>query len=188
MKYYSQNGILIAEVPVSDFKITMVDQRKKNTGKTNIANAGFFAGYDEGGTHFTLPVGHLTCDFAATNKYVRHYCEERGKFNGGKFTFDSYDWSYQNQFKGKSVSTLSIVNGKASIDELAHPIANASYAIAGVPIMRNGDDVKFATFVRDQGWDGSTLYATYHIFAGIKEANAATVYVMGMKTSLCRRT
>ena len=177
-----KNGIYIVEAPVSDFKITMIDQFKKSTGKTNIANAGFFAGYDEGNTHFTLPVGHLVCDFAASNKFVRKYCEERGRFANGKFAFDSYGWQYQNQFKGKSLSTLTVLNGTASIDELAHPVTGAAYAIAGVPIMRNGADVKFATFVRGQGWDSSTLYATWHIFVGLKERTAKNIYIIGMKT------
>lgn len=178
-----KNGIYIVEVPVSDFKITMVDERKKNIGRKNICNASFFAGYDEGGTHFTLPVGHLRCDFAATNPFVRRYCTERGIFKGNKFTFDSFDWGYQNQFKGKAVSTLCVVDGHAYIDEMTHPAANSVYAIAGVPIVRNGADVSFTTFVKKQGWDGSTLYGTWHVFLGLKEANSDKIYVVGMKTT-----
>lgn len=183
MDFEVKNGVYIVKAPVSDFRITMIDQYKRNTGRENIANAGFFAGYDEGRTHFTLPVGHLRCDYAATNQYTRHYCEERGVFNGSKFTFDSYDWSYQNQFKEKNVSTLSVVDGSAFIDELSHPIQNSTYAIMGVPIIRNGADVSFAKFVRSQGWDGSTLYGTWHTFVGTKEPNAKDIYVIGMKTT-----
>lgn len=185
MKYSVSNGIHIAEVPVKDFKIIMTDARKKSSPK-NSCNAGFFAGFHEGKgsarTYFTLPVGHLVCDYDANNKWTKFYCNERGKFSGNKFTFDSGSFSYNNPFCGKSQSTLVIKNGMANIEELSHAPNDASYAIAGVPIMRNGADVKFATFVKGQGWDGSTLYGTWHIFVGVKTNYANTVYVMAMKT------
>jgi hypothetical protein len=43
--------------------------------------------------------------------------------------------------------------------------------------------VTFATFVKGQGWDSSTLYATWHIFVGTKTNNADTIYIMALKTS-----
>lgn len=182
MKYGVSNNIHIAEVPVKDFKIIMVDDKKKNSPK-NSCNAGFFANYHEGNDKFTLPVGHLVCDYKATSKWTKFYCNERGKFSGDKFTFDSGSFSYNNEFYGKSQSTLVVNNGKAAIYELANVPKNVNYAIAGVPIMRNGEDVKFATFVKGQGWGGTSLYATWHIFVGIKEENADVIYVMAMKTT-----
>lgn len=182
MKYYEKNGLHIAEVPAQDFQVILVDEKKMSIGN-NRCNGGFFGSFSESGEAFTLPVGHLVCDYAAKSKWTEFYCKQRGKFQGGKFRFDSGAWSYGNPFYGKAQSTLVIKDGAASIQDLRHAPEDCSYAIAGVPIMRNGDDVKFATYVRGQGWDGSTLYGTWHIFVGIKASTASTVYVMAMKTS-----
>ena len=181
MKYYVKNDIRMVEVPVNDFKIVLYDGKKKSMGQ-NRCNAGFFANYSEGNDKFTLPVGHLVCDYEATGKWTKSYCQKRGEFTGGKFRFDSGSWSYMNNFYGKSQSTLFIYKGKANIQDIPHAPEACNYAISGVPIMRNGEDVKFSTYVKDQGWDSSTLYGTWHIFVGIKERNASVIYVMGMKT------
>ena len=183
MKYTkTSNGIYIIEVPIEDFKIVMNDSKKKTAAKDNFCNAGFFATYHENKEAFTLPVGHLVCDYNADSKWTKKYCTERGKFNGDKFTFDSSTWSYMNQFYKKSLSTL-LVNEMAEIKDITTIPAGYKYAISGVPIMRNGEDVKFATYVTNQGWDGSTLYATWHIFVGLKNKTDKTIYIMSMKTT-----
>ena len=183
MKYTkTSNNIHIVEVPVEDFKIIMNDSAKKTAKKDNFCNAGFFATYHENKEAFTLPVGHLMCDYDASSKWTKKYCTERGKFNGDKFTFDSSTWSYMNQFHKKSLSTL-LVNDKAEIKDIVSIPSGYKYAISGVPIMRNGEDVKFATYVTGQGYDGSTLYATWHIFIGLKNKTDKTIYVMSMKTT-----
>lgn len=179
-KYKNVSGIDIIEVPAAKFKIRMVD-KKKNAIGNNICNAGFFGGYKEGSTYFTLPVGNLICDLVNVNFYVNKYCKERGKVVGDKFYFDSYSYN-DKQFKGKAMTSLYVNNGKARITELKS-LPDAAYAIGGVPVMRNGEDVKFATFVKNQGWDASVLYATYHVFVGLKSDNADTIYIMGMKTT-----
>lgn len=188
MKYSVVNNIHIAEVPVRDFKLVLYDGYKKSIGK-NRCNAGFFGTFHEKKKDnpekkqaFTLPAGHLVCDYAATEEWTHYYCKERGKFNGKKFTFDSGNWAYQNQFYGKAQTTLIIKSGKATMQDLDHAPA-ADYAIAGVPIMRGGDDVTYNTYVKGQGWGSGSLYGTWHIFVGIKAASADTVYVMGMKTT-----
>ena len=172
-------NIQIVEVPVKKFAIKMVDKRKKSCG-CNCINAGFFAGYKENGSNFTLPVAHLVCDYAAENKYNLFYCKERGKFNGNKFRFDTSTFSYMNPFCGKAVSTLLIRNGKASVEDIVR-LPECDYAISGVPIMRNGEDCIFKTYVKSQGWDASSLYATWHSFVGIKD-DPNVVYIIGMKT------
>ena len=182
MKYSYKNGIHIAEVPVEDFRVILYDARKKSMGK-NRCTGGFFGNYSEKGNKFTLPVGHLVCDYAATEKWTRFYCEQRGKFNGDKFRFDSGAWEYMNNLHGKAISTLVIEGGKANVQDMIHAPESASYAISGIPIMRNGEDVIFKTYVKGQGWDASSLYATWHTFVGIKENDAKTLYVMGMKTT-----
>lgn len=182
MKYYKSNGIYIVEVPAKDFSIVMCDKRKKNAGTKNYCNAGFFATFREGGSNFTLPVGHLVCDFEVDNKYVKYYCKERGEFiTNDKFQFDNGKWPYSNPFYGNAVSTLIVKDDTASIVDTKTLPFGIDYAISGVPIMNKGFDVKFATYVKNQGWDGSTLYGTWHIFIGLKQ-DGKTIYVMGMKT------
>ena len=66
--------------------------------------------------------------------------------------------------------------------DLVHTDFSYDYAVTGVPVIRNGKDVKFKTYVVGQGWDGSTLYATKHIFVGLK-AGSNKIYVMGWKSS-----
>lgn len=178
--YYQTGGVHVAEVPVSRFAIRLVDKPKRACGE-NRANGGFFANFTEQGEPFTLPVGHLVCDYGAANKWTRYYCNQRGKFDGDKFTFDSSRWQHNNPFYCKSVSTLVVKDGQARVQDLVS-LPDCDYAIAGVPIMRAGGDVKFATYVTGQGWDGSTLYATWHTFVGLKE-DPGTIYVMGMKTT-----
>jgi len=182
MKYSVSNNIHIAEVPAKDFKIVMVDDRKKNSPK-NSCNAGFFGNFNEGKDKFTLPVGHLVCDYDAKSKWTEFYCKERGELKGDKFRFDSGSFNYMNPFYGNSQTTLIVHKGIASMNDLFSAPKGVDYAIAGVPIMRDGNDVKFATYVKGQGWGGGSLYGTWHIFVGIKEKNADTVYCMAMKTS-----
>ena len=183
MKYYkTANGIHIVEVPADDFSIVMCDKRKKNAGTKNYCNAGFFATFREGGTNFTLPVGHLVCDFDAESKYVKYYCKERGKFIAdNKFQFDSSKWQYSNPLYNNEISTLVVRDGVASIVDVASLPSNIDYAISGIPIMNKGFDVKFATYVKNQGWDASPLYGTWHIFIGLKQ-DGKTIYIMGMRT------
>ena len=182
MKYIKQNNIHIIEVPITDFKIILSDTKKKSALPRNYCNAGFFATFKENKQIFTLPVAHLVCDYNASSQYTKKYCNERGKFNGNKFTFDSSKWSYQNAFYNKPISTLLIKNNKAEIKDITSIPSGYTYAISGIPIMRNGSDVKFDTYVRSQGWDGSPLYGTWHIFIGLKK-DVDIIYVVGMKTT-----
>lgn len=183
MQYQVKNGIHIIETLVADFKIIMCDTYKKSAAQKDYCNAGFFANFREEGEKFTLPVGHVVCDYEAVSKYTKHYCSERGTFlPNGKFQFDSGQWSYGNQFYGKKLSTLFVSGGRASIVDTPTLPTGLEYAISGVPIMRDGEDVKFATYVKGQGWDGSTLYGTWHVFLSVKQ-DGKTIYLMGMKTS-----
>lgn len=182
MKQYKQNNVYIIECSPAEFRIALKSKRKKNLTEKTYTNANFFANYNEGKVKFTLPVGHLVCDFESDLAPVKKYCAERGKFQGNKYCFDSGSWSYMNQFYGKAVSTFVIQNGVPKVLDLVHTDFSYDYAVTGVPVIRNGQDVKFKTYVTGQGWDGSTLYATKHIFIGLKP-NSNTIYVMGWKSS-----
>ena len=181
MKYSIQDNIRIAEVPVEDFRIILYDDRKKAMGK-NRCTGGFFGNYSENGEPFTLPAGHLVCDFEATNKWTAHYCAERGKLVGGRFWLDSGAWHFGNELHGKKVSTLVVSDGEASIHVLRDVPTLCRYAISGVPVLRNGTQVQ-SVEAKAQGWGESSLYATYHIFVGIKESEASVIYVMAMRTT-----
>ena len=43
-------------------------------------------------------------------------------------------------------------------------------------------DVSFNNYVKTQGWSGSSLYATWHTFIGLKK-DSDTIYIIGMKTT-----
>lgn len=179
MKSYKTNGIYILECNPDEFSIVMCDKKKKNINKKTYVNAGFFGNFKEGSEFFTLPAGHVVCDYEASGSAIKSYCQSRGKFIGKQYYYSGTSL-LGTQFTGKKLSTL-IVNGKnVSIQDVLVP-PYCDYAISGVPIMRNGADVTFATYVRGQGWDASTLYGTWHVFVGLK--GDGKIYVMGMKTT-----
>ena len=182
MKQYKQNNVNIIECNPDEFRIALKSKRKKDLAEKTYTNANFFGNYNEGKVKFTLPVGHLVCDFESDFAPVKKYCAERGKFNGNKYCFDCGSFSYMNQFYGKAVSTFVSQNGVPKVLDLVHTDLSYDYAVTGVPVIRNGKDVKFKTYVVGQGWDGSTLYATKHIFVGLK-AGSNKIYVMGWKSS-----
>lgn len=182
MKQYKQNNVYIIECSPSEFSIVLKSKRKKDLVEKTYVNANFFGNYNEGTVKFTLPAGHLVCDYDCDISVVKKYCDDRGKFQGNKYCFDSGAWSYMNQFYGKAVSTFVIQNGVPKVLDLVHTDFSYDYAVTGVPVIRNGQDVKFKTYVVGQGWDASTLYATKHILVGLK-ADSNTIYVMGWKSS-----
>lgn len=177
-KYEVKNGIHIVETPAKDFRVLMVDRQKNIAELSNYANAGFFGVWNA--EKFTLPVGNTVCDYYALSEETKKACQDRGVFNGNKYTFDSGKFQYCNQFYGKKVSTFYVDNGIAHIEDLLHP-PKCDYCLVGVPIIRNGKDVKFYTYVTGQGWDASPLYATWHTFLGIKD-DPTKVYIIGMRT------
>lgn len=181
MKFSIEDGIRIAEVPVEDFRIILYDDRKKAMGE-NRCTGGFFGNYKEEGESFTLPVGHLVCDFEATSKWTAHYCTERGKMVGGRFWFDSGAWHHGNELHGNRLATLVVTDSGASVHDLRSVPVLCRYAVSGVPVLRNGAQVQHIA-VAAQGWSDSSLYGTYHIFVGVKEPGASTIYVVALRTT-----
>lgn len=178
MKYYEQNGVKIIECAPSEFSVKLMDKTKKNLGYSTYVNAGYFGGFKENGEYFTLPSNHLIADYEATGKMEKKYCQERGKFIGNKFYFDSYSFGRAgDQFYHKSLTTFVIKNGVPSIYDMGTLDTSATYAVVGIPVIKNGEDVKWLTYVKPQGWSGGELYGTYHIFLGLKK-NSNTIYIM----------
>lgn len=175
--YYIKNGVYTIEAPVAGVKIKMTDKPKRSSAKKNFVNAGFF-GYNKATKH-TGPVSMLRCDRDDDSNIGAAVLRECTVLQN-KLTHQTQ--SYDTQFFGKLQTALIIKDGRASIAEIKSVPTDCDYAIAGVPIMRNGADVPFYGFVTSQGWDASTVYATWHIFVGLKDDNASTLYIMGMKT------
>lgn len=184
MKYYVSNGIKIIECAPSEFKVVMVNQYKKNVRKSTFVNANFFAGRQKLNNEvFTLPVNHLICDYEASGNSERIRNEQRGTFKGNKYYYDSYSYGAPtDQFYHKTLTVLAIKNKKPSIFDMAVLDKSYEYLVAGIPVMKNGQDVKWKTYVSKQGWTGGELYGTYHIFAGLKNGTD-TIYLMSWKTT-----
>ena len=170
--------VLMTAVQAEDLTVELVDQPKGECGDS-CANAGYFANYSEAGEPFTLPVGHLVGDYKAAGKWTRHYCQERGQFQGDKFTFDAGKWSYANPLHGKAVSTLLISGGKARVEEIRTVPDRTDYAVSGIPVLRAGMACTTAQ-AKGQGWDTSPLRATWHTLVGLK--GDGMVYVMGWQS------
>lgn len=186
MKYYTQNGAYIIQCDVNEFSIELWDKAKKNIPEKNITNANYFGGYDERDNgkkvHFTLPAGSLIADVKTTEKWVNHYMNERGKIVNGKFIYDSSKFNYQNQFYGKKQTTFYIENGKGNFIETGGVQNNWSYAIIGVPLIRNGRETKWYNECIPQGWKTDVIYATQHILLGMKQ-NDTHIYIISWKST-----
>lgn len=172
MSYTKRGGAHIVEVPVKDFAVRLVDKAKKTAYSGNYCNAGFFGNYNEARDKFTLPVGHTVAAMATDNKWVNHYCGQRGKVSGGKLVYAE---------PGRTETTLFVRGGLADMGELSAPPEGCAYAIAGVPVLREGKAVSWAT-AKAQGWEASSLYATWHIFAGYGQ-DRSRVTVVALKTT-----
>ena len=152
--------VLMTAVPAEDLTVELVDRPKSECGD-NCANAGYFANYSEAGEPFTLPAGHLVADYKAAGKWTRHYCQERGRFQWDRFTFDAGRWVYANPMYGKAISTLLISGGKARVEEIRTVPEGTDYAVSGIPVLRAGKACTTAQ-AKGQGWDTSPLRATWH--------------------------
>lgn len=172
MSYTKRGNIHVVEVPVRDFAVRLVDKAKKTAYSGNYCNAGFFGNYNEGRDKFTLPVGHTVATMATDNKWVNHYCKERGKVSGGKLVYAE---------PGRTETTLFVRGNLAEMGEVSAPPEGCAYAIAGVPVLRQGKAVSWAT-AKAQGWEASSLYATWHIFAGYGQ-DRSRVTVVALRTT-----
>lgn len=172
MSYTKRGNTHVVEVPVKDFAVRLVDRAKKTAYSGNYCNAGFFGNYNEGRDKFTLPVGHTVATMATDNKWVNHYCAQRGKVTGDKLVYAD---------PGRTETTLFVRGGLADMGEVSAPPEGCAYAIAGVPVLRQGKAVSWAT-AKAQGWEASSLYATWHIFAGYGQ-DRSKITVVALRTT-----
>ena len=172
MRSTKRGGAHIVEVPVKDFGVRLVDKAKKSAYSGNYCNAGFLGNYNEGKDKFTLPVGHTVATMETDNKWVNHYCGQRGKVTGGKLVYAE---------PGRTETTLFVRGNLADMGEVSAPPEGCAYAIAGVPVLRQGKAVSWAT-AKAQGWEASSLYATWHIFAGYGQ-DRSKITVVALRTT-----
>jgi hypothetical protein len=151
----------MVKIPIERFRLLMWDKPKKTTVIKDYFNAGYFAGYKENGAGFTLPVANLMADQGDLGEPSLKYLKEWGKVEGGKVSCDTRR-NASNQFKDKLVSTLIVTGDRAYIDQVNQLPAGAKYAVSGIPVIRNGQDVSYSKEVVAEGWDASPLYATWH--------------------------
>ena len=185
MKYYETSGVKFIECQPEEFSIVLVNKTKKNiTTASTYVNANFFAANQKlDGESFTLPVNHLVCDYEISSVGCDKMNKMRGKFANGKYFYDSFNYGAKgDQFYHKVLTTFMIKNGKPKIEDMSNMDYNLTYAVAGIPIMKDGNDVKWVTYVKPQGWTGGELYSTYHIFLGLK-SNSDTIYIMNWKST-----
>lgn len=181
MKYYKEDNLHIIECEVEEFSIILENKKKKDIEHETFVNGNFFGSYDEGSENFTLPAGHLIADDNLSGSWSRFYCKERGEFKNNKFYFDSGKWEYMNPLFKNFISTFIIENNNCFIKEAQFIEDSYKYAVSGIPVIRDGKDVSFSRDVLIQGWNGSELYNTKHIFIGLKE-NSKTIYIIGYKS------
>lgn len=161
------NGYTIERA--KDFSIVYWDKSKKKGTANSYINGGFFGFSKEGNVNFTLPVGNLVCDVTPDSRLV-YSIEKYWKpyVSGGKFRYSTKN-NVTSQFKDKKVTTLVLpTNGAPYMDELIEAPVDARYAISGIPVIRDGVDVSYNSFVKPQGWDASPFYATSRNFIGLK--------------------
>lgn len=151
----------MVKIPIERFKLLMWDKPKKTTVIKDYFNAGYFAGHKEKGINFTLPVANLMADQGDLGEPSLKYLKEWGRVENGKVSCDTRR-NASNQFKDKLVSTLIVTGDRAYIDRVNQLPADTRYAVSGIPVIRNGQDVSYSKEVVAEGWDASPLYATWH--------------------------
>lgn len=167
------NGYTIERA--GNFSVVYWDKSKKKGTAESYINGGFFANYKENGVNFTLPVGNLVCDIDLLSLPVEARKALKGRVIGTKFHCAIAD-NVSPDFKGRAVTTFVVSqNGKPYVKELVAPPADCRYAISGIPVIRDGADVSYNSFVKLQGWDASPFYATTRNFIGLK---GSAIYIV----------
>lgn len=165
-------------VPVSAFSVEAVDAAKTSLDG-NYTNAGYFGNYSEKGEKFTLPAGPIVADMVTDSEWANHYAQERDWLDGDKIRYNSYLWAYKNPFYQRAVSCLVVFGGKAEIKEVEE-LPECDYLVSGIPLIRDGKKAATSDALA-QGWDKSSMRATYHIFVGLN--GDRKIHILGGKTT-----
>lgn len=169
MKYTVENGVHVIACTPFEFSIHVVSQAKKNCKYQTYANGGFFWGFSKSGVYVTYPITHLVADIDVTNPTEIELLKSMGKIIGNKYTYDNGKNPNGDQFLNRAISTFYIKGDRVGITDMVTMPESYNYAISGVPVIKNGQDVSFYNYVKQQGWRGDELRATCHTFIGIRE-------------------
>lgn len=147
------NQVYVQTIPPLSLGFHIFDLPKRDIGVPNYFNGGFFAQGSDG----PIPVGNL-----ADSGWV---------FAQSK---DNPDWI---NVAGKQLTTLWVKEdgscGIEKTDDLS-AIEGLKTAISGIPIARGGEQVTMEQ-IKEEGYDGSELYYTWHGFLGLRDGGV--VYV-----------
>ena len=175
----------IATLTPGNFRVEVVSMAKRSI-PGNFANAGYFGPYYQEAEDFALPVGHLVGDYKATGKWMRHYAEERGTFDGDKWLFDSGKWTYANPPGGKAVTTVYTMADDPNtihVGEIVNLPHGVGYAVSGIPIIRDGKAVTLDQ-IKAQGWDTSPFRATWHTVLAVEDNKVHVIPWQSHSTNL----
>lgn len=136
------------------------DKPKNSVPYENAFSGGFFAYYAEVESgikkRFTLPVSNICADQGGNvpslgRKYINEWTNSRGLLNG-KVKM-SCNQNGNAGFKDKKVSTLIVCNDNSAkiIDTNTLP-SDCKYALSGVPVIREKNDVNWKSYVIPMGW------------------------------------
>lgn len=157
----------VATLSAEEFQVEVVAAAKRSIAGDYI-NAGYFGSYSEAGERFALPAGHLAGIYTATGRWMRHYAEERGRFVGDRWIFDSSRWAYANPTHGRPVTTVYTQGNQARVAELVSLPDDVGHAVSGIPLIRDGRACTVAD-IKAQGWDTSPLRASWHTVLAVDD-------------------
>jgi hypothetical protein len=150
-------------------RLVYLDAKKSKMAGNNCCNANFFGDYRRGNVLYTLPRGNLVCGMG---NYMMHDSVKQDLdryISSGKLRYNCVNNAADSEFLDKKVSTLIIpASGKPYIADVAEVPADAKYAVSGVPVIRNSNDVDFHHYVLTQGWQEDTVRNTYHNWLGVR--------------------
>ena len=152
----NEAGIYVIKIPVDKFNIVMWNKAKKTTKIKNYCNAGFFAS----GKLTTEPMGNLIVNGKVESETINSY----------------------GNLANKKLHTLCIDKNNQITLELCKQLERDKYkyAISGLPVTLNSEDVSWKNVCKPQGWTGGELRATKHICISYDNEN---IYIFGLETT-----
>ena len=165
-----KGSIFVQEIDPKDFKIEIVDARKKDISRDSYFNCGFFTS-EKGGK--TIPVGNLASD----GKIISSAKENPSWVNlsGHKLT------TIYTAERGLNVGSVRCFT--VQTDDLSE-IPGLKTAISGIPIILGGKQVSLDE-IKAEGYFGNELYDTWHGFLGIRHGKLVYVAMKCEFNQMC---
>ena len=147
-----KGSIFVQEIDPKDFKIEVVDSKKKDISRGSYFNCGFFTSEADGKT---IPVGNL----ASEGKIISSAKDNPSWVNlsGHKLT------TIYTAERGASGNIMCLIDKTDDISQ----IPGVKTAVSGIPIIVGGKQVTMDE-IKAEGYFGNELYDTWHGFLGIR--------------------